>query len=130
MTARPGQTFSYDAENRLTQIVSGTITTAFVYDGDGHLVKKVAVDGAALYIGPHYEVQPLPASPPSPPQPPSTLPKRAYLPLVFNNYLTVDGQPAQSVKYYLDGRATHRQSHRQRRAGDVLLPRSPGFDGG
>ena len=61
----------------------------------------MAPEGTTLYVGAHYEVQPLPASPPPTPQPPSSLPKRAFLPLVFNNYLTVDGQPAQSVKYYL-----------------------------
>jgi RHS repeat-associated protein len=48
-------------------------------------------------------VQPLPPSPPPTPQPPSGLPKRAWLPLIFNNYLTVDGRPAQLVKYYLVG---------------------------
>jgi hypothetical protein len=81
-------------------VVSGTVTTTFTYDGDGNLVKKVAPAGTTLYVGPHYEVQPLPASPP---QPPSSLPKRAFLPLIFNNYLTVDGQPAQIVKYYVVG---------------------------
>jgi hypothetical protein len=108
LQARSGQTLVYDAENRLTQIISGTRTTTFTYDGDGNpstgsgqaLVKKVTPDGTTLYIGPHYEVQPLPASPPPTPQPPSALPKRAFLPLIFNNYLTVDGRPAQIVKYY------------------------------
>jgi len=103
LTNRPGQSFSYDAENRLTQVVSGTITTTFAYDGDGNLVKKVASEGTTLYVGAHYEVQPRPASPPPLPPPPSGLPRRIYLPLVFHNYLTVDGQPAQVVKYYLIG---------------------------
>jgi RHS repeat-associated protein len=67
------------------------------------LVKKVAPEDTTLYVGSHYEVQPLPVSSPPPPQPPSALPKRAFLPLVFNNYLIVDGQPAQIVKYYLVG---------------------------
>jgi RHS repeat-associated protein len=31
------------------------------------------------------------------------LPKRVWLPLIFNSYLTVDGRPAQLVKYYLVG---------------------------
>jgi RHS repeat-associated protein len=48
-------------------------------------------------------VRPLPASPLPVPQPPPTLPKRIFLPLVTNNALTVDGQPAQVVKYYLVG---------------------------
>ncbi len=101
LEARPGQTFGYDAENRLTQIVSGTITTTFTYDGDGNLVKKVAPEGTTLYVGAHYEVRPLPASPLPIPQPPPTLPKRIFLPLVANDALFVDGRPAQPVKYYL-----------------------------
>jgi RHS repeat-associated protein len=103
LKVRPGQTFGYDAENRLTQIVSGTITTTFTYDGDGNLVKKVTLEGTTLYVGAHYEVRPLPASPLPVPQPPASLPKRVFLPLTFNNYLTVDGRPAQIVKYYLVG---------------------------
>jgi RHS repeat-associated protein/uncharacterized repeat protein (TIGR01451 family) len=105
LIARPGQSFSYDAENRLTQVVSGTVTTTFTYDGDGNLVQKVTPEGTTLYIGPHYEVRPLPASPPPLPPPPlpPTLTKRSFLPLVANNTLSVDGRPAQIVKYYLIG---------------------------
>ncbi len=100
-------TLSYDAENRLTQVVSGTLTTTFTYDGDGNLVKKVTPAGTTLYVGPHFEIQPLPPSPPPTPQPtptprPGVVP-RVRLPLLFNNYLSVDGQPAQIVKYYLVG---------------------------
>jgi RHS repeat-associated protein len=105
LEARPGQNLTYDAENRLTQVVSGTITTTFTYDGDGNLVKKVTSAGATLYVGAHYEVQPLPASPPPIPPPPLplTLTKRSFLPFVANTALFVDGQPAQPVKYYLVG---------------------------
>jgi RHS repeat-associated protein len=66
-------------------------------------VKKVTAAGTTLYIGPHYEVQPQPATPPSPPQPPSPLPRRAFLPLIFNSGLIVDGHLMQPVKYYLIG---------------------------
>jgi YD repeat-containing protein len=103
LEVRPGQGFGYDAENRLTQIVSGTITTTFTYDGDGNLVKKVTPEGTTLYVGTHYEVRPLPVSPLPVPQPPPTLPKRIFFPLVANDALFVDGRPAQPVKYYLVG---------------------------
>jgi YD repeat-containing protein len=74
----------------------------YSYDADGARVRKeTKTEGTTLYIGAHYEVRPLPTSPPPPP--PSSLPKRAWLPLIANNYLTVDGQPAQIVKYYLVG---------------------------
>ena len=121
MIDRLGQSFAYDAENRLTQVVSGTLTTTFTYDGDGALVKKVTAEGTTLYVGAHYEVQPRPVSPPPPPQPPSPLPKRAFLPLIFNNYLTIDGRPAQPVKYYLVG-----GQRIARRAGHLLLPHQLG----
>jgi len=68
-------------------------------------VKQVASEGTTLYIGAHYEVRPLPASPPSTPPPPlrPTLTKRSFLPFVANTALFVDGRPAQPVKYYLVG---------------------------
>ncbi|MBC7252201.1 MAG: hypothetical protein H5T62_18230 [Anaerolineae bacterium] len=34
------RTFQYDYANRLVQVVSGTLTTEFVYNGDGHRVVK------------------------------------------------------------------------------------------
>jgi RHS repeat-associated protein len=52
-------TFGYDAENRLTQVVSDTtgsaITTTFVCDGDGRRAKKVDESGKTVYVGEHYE---------------------------------------------------------------------------
>ncbi len=53
--------YTYDAENRLTQVISetgtGTVTTAFVYDGDGQQVKRVAPDGEeTFYAGEHYQI--------------------------------------------------------------------------
>jgi RHS repeat-associated protein len=38
------RTYTYDHANRLVAVVSGTLTTTFVYNGDGHRVAK-AVDG-------------------------------------------------------------------------------------
>jgi hypothetical protein len=34
LTNEPQKTYSYDAENRMTQSVVGGVTTAYVYDGD------------------------------------------------------------------------------------------------
>lgn len=86
-------------------MTTGGQTATFICDGDSNLVKKVAPEGTTLYVGAHYEVQPLPASPPPTPQPtptprPGVIP-RLRLPLLLNNYLSVDGRPAQIVKYYL-----------------------------
>jgi len=53
-------TFDYNAENRLTQVVSDVVgsvlTITFVYDGDGRRVKKVDESGTTVYVGEHYEV--------------------------------------------------------------------------
>ncbi len=50
---------TYNAENRLTQVVSGTLTASYVYDGDGNRVRSVITAGAAVtethYVGQHYE---------------------------------------------------------------------------
>jgi YD repeat-containing protein len=60
MTDRDGQTLTWDAENRLTEVVSGTTTVRFSYDGQGRRVKKEVVSGTTtettIYIGPHFEV--------------------------------------------------------------------------
>ena len=52
-----GVTYSqtWDAENRLVQVISGTQTTQFVYDADGALVKKVVDGETTVYVGDHYE---------------------------------------------------------------------------
>jgi RHS repeat-associated protein len=60
LTGSPEIVFSYDAENRLTQVVSDVVgsvlTTTLVYDGDGRRVKKVDESGTTVYVGEHYEV--------------------------------------------------------------------------
>ncbi len=56
MTNRAGQALTWDAQNRLTEVVSGTTTVRFAYDGQGQRVKKEVVGGeTTIYIGPHLE---------------------------------------------------------------------------
>lgn len=44
-------------ENRLVSVVVGANTTTFVYDGDGHLTKKINPDGTkTIYVGAMYAV--------------------------------------------------------------------------
>ncbi len=49
---------AWDAENRLASVTNQTAgeVTAFTYDGDGALVKKVDAGGTTYYLGRHYEV--------------------------------------------------------------------------
>jgi RHS repeat-associated protein/uncharacterized repeat protein (TIGR01451 family) len=65
-SARLGSTgsasYTYDAENRLTQVVSDTgnslLTTTFVYDGDGNRVmRQTSDDQVTHYVGEHTEVR-------------------------------------------------------------------------
>jgi RHS repeat-associated protein len=54
-------TYTYDAENRLTQVLSDTgsslLTTTFVYDGDGARVKRETWGGdATVYVGNYYTI--------------------------------------------------------------------------
>jgi RHS repeat-associated protein len=44
------RTLTYDAANRLTQVVSGTLTTQFTYNGDGHRLRKVADGVTTTYV--------------------------------------------------------------------------------
>jgi RHS repeat-associated protein len=52
-------TLTYNAENRLTQVVSGTLTASYTYDGDGNRVRSVITAGSQVtethYVGQHYE---------------------------------------------------------------------------
>ena len=52
--------YTYDAENRLTQVmsntISGTVTTSFVYDDNGQRILRVADNGQErVYLGNHLE---------------------------------------------------------------------------
>lgn len=69
-TADGRRTMTYDAENRLSRVISGTLTTIFAYDGDGNLAVGVAPDGTKmLYISSAFEVMVSAAAPPPPPTP-------------------------------------------------------------
>jgi RHS repeat-associated protein len=52
-------TQNFDAENRLTSVIShqSSVVTSFKYNGDGNLVAKLVGDVATYYIGGIYEVE-------------------------------------------------------------------------
>ena len=58
MTIGAGRIITYDEENRLDQVIKGSATTTFVYDGDGGRVKKTVTNNgtvtATTYIGKLY----------------------------------------------------------------------------
>ena len=57
MTSRDGEMLAYDVENRLTSVTKASVTTSFVYTGDGARVKKtVSNGGTTYYIGNSFEV--------------------------------------------------------------------------
>ena len=56
MLTLPGQTLIWDVENRLVQVVSGTMTTTMAYDGNGKRVTLADPNGVTLFVGPLYEV--------------------------------------------------------------------------
>lgn len=56
MLTRPGQTLTWDADNRLSRVVSGTVTTTLAYDGDGERVLLAQPAGVTLFVSPGYEV--------------------------------------------------------------------------
>ncbi|WP_309113165.1 RHS repeat-associated core domain-containing protein [Saccharothrix sp.] len=51
VTARGGQTLSYDAEGHVTSVVEGDKTTSFTYDADGDRLIRRDPGGTTLYIG-------------------------------------------------------------------------------
>ncbi len=104
LTTRPGQTLTYDHENRLTRVVSGTLTTELANDGDGNLVKKVAPEGTTLYVGPHYEAFASANLPPPPPTPTPRpgLTRKFALPAVLGGCgCLVDGHLVPATKHDL-----------------------------
>jgi len=64
VTSRNGQTLQYDAENRLTQVISGTVPTQYVYNADGTRVKKTVGGVSTYYVGNYYEITISPQDPP------------------------------------------------------------------
>ena len=51
-----GNALSYDTENHLTQVISGTVTTQYFYNADGARVKKIVGGVSTYYVGNYYEV--------------------------------------------------------------------------
>ena len=106
---------SYDAENRLVGVVSGTLTTTFAYDGDGNLVQRTDAAGST-YLGKDYELS-VPANPPAPTPTPSPMPtppgmaQRAWLPaLAGQGWSMGAGTPALTKYYSLAGRRIAQRS--------------------
>ncbi len=50
-TARPGQSLTYDAENRLATVTAGASTQKRIYDAEGKLLLQSGDEGATLYLG-------------------------------------------------------------------------------
>ncbi len=52
-------TYTFNSENRLAEVISGSQTTTFVYDGDGRRVKRLAYGGeTTIDVGDHYQIIP------------------------------------------------------------------------
>ena len=49
-------TQTWDVENRLVEVISGTQHTQYFYDADGQRVKRITSQGTTLYVGADYEV--------------------------------------------------------------------------
>ena len=107
MIARLGQTLSWDAENRLVQVVSGTITTTMGYDGDGKRVTLADPNGVTLFVSPLYEVF-VPVSATVPTITSTVYPTQTYtarLPVVTGSWDGVDGALSEVTRYYFaDGK--------------------------
>ena len=105
MVTRPGQTLTWDAENRLIQVVSGTITTTMGYDGDGKRVTLADPNGVTLFVSPGFEVY-IPATTATSTVTATVYPTqtyKVYFPLVMGCYYEAAGQQAQTTKYYFAG---------------------------
>jgi YD repeat-containing protein len=42
------RTYEYDHANRLVEVVSGTLTTSFTYNGDGHRMSRTVGEAYCL----------------------------------------------------------------------------------
>ena len=56
MTARGADAFTYDVENRLTQVTASGVTTQYAYNADDARVKRAAGGTTTYYIGNWFEV--------------------------------------------------------------------------
>ena len=50
MTGKGSATYTYDALDRLTQVVNGTTTVQFAYNGDGVRLSKTVNGAATAYV--------------------------------------------------------------------------------
>jgi RHS repeat-associated protein len=50
-----GTARTWDVENRLTSITKDSVTTTFVYDGDGSRIKKTVGSTTTIYVNQYYE---------------------------------------------------------------------------
>jgi hypothetical protein len=101
MLTRPGQTLTWDADNRLSRVVSGTVTTTLAYDGDGERVLLAQPAGVTLFVGPGYEVF-IPASTTTGTITPTVYPTmtyRLYFPLVLGCDYQLAGRQVRATKY-------------------------------
>ncbi len=113
------QILTCDAENLLTQVISGIETITYSYNGDGDLVWKETPAGITVYSGPHFELF-VPADPPDPSGPP-LIPPTTYtyfMPIATGGgQFTFDGQIGVTTKYYFLG--STRVAQREGRAGPI-----------
>ncbi len=99
-------TYTYDAENRLTAVISdtgtGVLTSTFVYDGDGQLVKQItSSSGTTYHVGDYYQrlITTASSSPPEPEYWPPTTPLTWTLKAAIKGgpQLTTDGERIFSI---------------------------------
>jgi YD repeat-containing protein len=55
MISGAGRSIGYDDENRPVEITDNSVTTQFIYDGDGKRVKKIINNGVAAITTIHVE---------------------------------------------------------------------------
>ena len=93
-------TQTWDADNRLVEVVSGTQHTQYFYDADGQRVKRVTPQSTIWYVSADYEV--------TGPEPvvtvtvPATYTHKLYFPIIANSTPPVNLAPAR-VTYRFNG---------------------------
>ena len=55
MVSGDGRTITWDLENRPLSVTKDSVTTTYVYDGDGQRVKKTVGEETTVYINQYYE---------------------------------------------------------------------------
>ena len=51
LTSGAGRSYTWDHENRPTQIISGTVTENYTYDGDGERISRASGGVTTIYLG-------------------------------------------------------------------------------